>query len=534
MRPLLFVLGLTVLICSCQSAGLKQLTDIEGYIQEDHKKAYQELSEIKQDSNSTKEEKALYSLLWSMALDKNYIDVKSDSLIAPAVKYYSRHGSKQHRFLAYYYAGRVFENAGEYNDALTYYMKAEQSIDNTISKEYLVRLYTAKQRLYYRQYAYDRAIEQAQKARSISKTLENPQYYLRNTLDVALMYSIKEENSKSDLILDSLGVWITDHNVLCPSTYYSSLIRSAVGNNSDTVLIDSLYSAYEKQCKNERIQEDPLISALVNKARGDYNAVISSLSSSVPDNTFKSISYYSILYLSHKALGHYKEALENFVEYQKTVEKHTMSIFNNDTRFLEERYKNELVKERNIRRTMVLIALILVLVAVIVVVVVTGVKRKQRYDEELESARSEYEFLKEVMNSPHEGPDGVQKALESRLQALRPFIRKDQWLPSPDVVRQLRKMNEANLEMFRSVGLIYAMTYPEFVAELVKYGLSSEEIGLCAMYISDYSTKELPKTSKSGNIYLINGEIRKKLQIPANGEKLGHWLQNLFVSVYKR
>ena len=138
MRPLLFVLGLTVLICSCQSAGLKQLTEIEGYIQEDHKKAYQELSEIKQDSKSTKEEKALYSLLWSMALDKNYIDVKSDSLIAPAVKYYSRHGIKQHRFLAYYYAGRVFENAGEYNDALTYYMKAEQSIDKTISKEYLV------------------------------------------------------------------------------------------------------------------------------------------------------------------------------------------------------------------------------------------------------------------------------------------------------------------------------------------------------------------------------------------------------------
>lgn len=297
-------------------------------------------------------------------------------------------------------------------------------------------------------------------------------------------------------------------------------------------MIDSLFSKYSSLCKEEGIPIDALMYSVAKRAIGDYNAAISALNAVEPGNGLSRLNYYSNLYLAHKGLGQYKEALENVIDYQIEFEKQETAIFNNDTRFLEERYQNELMKERNIRKTMVLIALIVALIAVIVVVVVAGIKRKQRYDEELESARSEYEFLKEVMNSPHEGPDGVQKALESRLQALRPFIRKDQWLPSPDVVRQLRKMNEANLEMFRSVGLIYAMTYPEFVAELVKYGLSSEEIGLCAMYISDYSTKELPKISKSGNIYLINGEIRKKLQIPANGEKLGHWLQNLFLSVY--
>lgn len=532
MRPLLFVLGLTVLICSCQSARLKQLTEIEGYIQEDHKKAYQELSEIKQDSKSTKEEKALYSLLWSMALDKNYIDVKSDSLIAPAVKYYSRHGSKQHRFLAYYYAGRVFENAGEYNDALTYYMKAGQSIDKTISKEYLVRLYTANQRVYSSQYAYDKAIEQVQNARHISVSLENPLYYLRNTLDLSYYYTSQQKYSAAESVLDSLKYWMDQRSFRYPSSYYSCLLGNMVNRSNDTQLIESLFKQYVCRCKEEGVSIDTMIYAGTKLTLKDYNSAIDALSSYKPKPGIMTLKYYSMLFFANKGLGQYNEALDNILKYQIEFEKQETTTLNNDTRFLEERYKNELVKERNIRRTMVLMALILVLVAVIVVVVVSGVKRKQRYDEELESARSEYEFLKEVMNSPHEGPDGVQKALESRLQALRPFIRKDQWLPSPDVVRQLRKMNEANHEMFRSVGLIYAMTYPEFVAELVKYGLSSEEIGLCAMYISDYSTKELPKTSKSGNIYLINGEIRKKLQIPANGEKLGHWLQNLFLSVY--
>ena len=91
---------------------------IEGYIQEEPRRALEELSVMNRDSLSGARERGQYSLLLSMALDKNYIDLKSDSLILPAAEYYSRHGDNYHRFLARYYQGRVYENATDYEKAL--------------------------------------------------------------------------------------------------------------------------------------------------------------------------------------------------------------------------------------------------------------------------------------------------------------------------------------------------------------------------------------------------------------------------------
>ena len=73
------------------------------------------------------EDKARYALLKSMALDKNYIDIKTDSIIAPAVKYYECHGSKEERFLCNYYHARIYENAGDVKSALLAAVKAEST-----------------------------------------------------------------------------------------------------------------------------------------------------------------------------------------------------------------------------------------------------------------------------------------------------------------------------------------------------------------------------------------------------------------------
>ena len=84
------------LSCSKQTETDVKLRAIEAYIQEDPSRALEELSLINIDSLQYAGEQGLYSLLFSMALDKNYIDIKSDSLIAPALSYYSHHGDGDH------------------------------------------------------------------------------------------------------------------------------------------------------------------------------------------------------------------------------------------------------------------------------------------------------------------------------------------------------------------------------------------------------------------------------------------------------
>ena len=76
-----------------------------------------------------KSQKARYSLLYSMALDRNYVETTDARIIMPAVKYYERHGSPDDRLKALFYFGRMQTNAGEYDKAVVTLSRALEYSD---------------------------------------------------------------------------------------------------------------------------------------------------------------------------------------------------------------------------------------------------------------------------------------------------------------------------------------------------------------------------------------------------------------------
>jgi tetratricopeptide (TPR) repeat protein len=84
---------------------------------------------------------AKYSLYLSAAYDKNYIDVRSDSLIDRALAYYENHGSKRERMLSFYYKGIVLMNQKAYTSAVGFFEKAAQVADNIGDNHYLGLIY---------------------------------------------------------------------------------------------------------------------------------------------------------------------------------------------------------------------------------------------------------------------------------------------------------------------------------------------------------------------------------------------------------
>ena len=118
MRQLVITLLIVISFVSCSNT-YSQLQEIESYIEEDPKRALEEIRNLNPDKlQHSPRTKAKHALLHSMALDKNYIDLTTDSIIAPAVKYYSKHGSADDRLLMHYYMGRIYENAGDDANAL--------------------------------------------------------------------------------------------------------------------------------------------------------------------------------------------------------------------------------------------------------------------------------------------------------------------------------------------------------------------------------------------------------------------------------
>ena len=112
----------------------RHLKDIESYISARPDSALAELRSIDTLDLHTRAAKAKYSLLHAMALDKNYIDTTDLGIITPAVSYYENHGSIDDRMKAYYYQGRIYENAGDMYSAMnaltTAYDISEKSDDN--------------------------------------------------------------------------------------------------------------------------------------------------------------------------------------------------------------------------------------------------------------------------------------------------------------------------------------------------------------------------------------------------------------------
>ncbi len=82
------------------------------------------LGAIEPKSIVTKRQKARYALLMTAALDKNYIDVSSDSLIRVAVEYYSKRNVTKERMMSWYYNGIVFKNSASYAGAIVSLEKA--------------------------------------------------------------------------------------------------------------------------------------------------------------------------------------------------------------------------------------------------------------------------------------------------------------------------------------------------------------------------------------------------------------------------
>ena len=124
MKKILFIVSIIVFSC-CERATPSSLHSAEALIGSHPDSALTLLRSIDRNSLRTPEEEAKYALLMSAALDKNYIDIQSDSLILKAVNYYSKHGDHADKMLSWYYHGICLKNAGQLIPAMIAFEKAE-------------------------------------------------------------------------------------------------------------------------------------------------------------------------------------------------------------------------------------------------------------------------------------------------------------------------------------------------------------------------------------------------------------------------
>ena len=165
-KYILYLLLVWVVMLGCSDS--KHITEplhrAEALMNEEPDSAWAVLNTVSPDEMGQNRNRALYTLLYTQAQDKTYRDETNDSLISVAVDYYRDTDDVRHKFLSYYYKGRVHFNAKDYLSATTCYMEAEQ-LAKEVDDDYLVGLlYAELGRIYNIYYDYPKSLEAYQKA----------------------------------------------------------------------------------------------------------------------------------------------------------------------------------------------------------------------------------------------------------------------------------------------------------------------------------------------------------------------------------
>lgn len=163
MKTLGRILAICILMClaACQdhSALLNKLNEAENWMDENPELAMSALKTIEPSELDREAHQARYALLYSQALDKNYIDSTNDSLISIAVDYYKDTEEVRPKFLSYYYLGRIYTNANELTKAMLAFMEAELLVDELGDDYAAGLLYHQMGVIYEEYYDFPKALE---------------------------------------------------------------------------------------------------------------------------------------------------------------------------------------------------------------------------------------------------------------------------------------------------------------------------------------------------------------------------------------
>ncbi|MBO4633951.1 MAG: hypothetical protein J5669_01115 [Bacteroidales bacterium] len=164
-------------------------------------------------SFSSKRDKARYSLLLSMALDKNYIDITSDSIITTAVQYYAPHPCEE-RMLSYYYQGIVFKNMNATAAATVALEKAKEDAEVLGDWYYLGLINRNKAELFNETCNFPAAIQCAQESVACFRKANTPLYAQYSQLSLAISLINNKDYDEALSELNTLSQETSDQYLL--------------------------------------------------------------------------------------------------------------------------------------------------------------------------------------------------------------------------------------------------------------------------------------------------------------------------------
>ncbi|MDE5725414.1 MAG: hypothetical protein K2I12_05330 [Duncaniella sp.] len=302
---ILSILILAISSCTSRSGKEAGLDRAETLVDSLPTEALAILDSIAVDSTDPASIRARHALLTSIAFDKSYIDLTTDSIINIALDYYSCHPKDINNVKALYYRGRIEENKCDINKAIHYYVKAESNAKEIGSHFWLGRIYTRIRALLCSTFSGQEALKFAKMAHNEYVLSEASEYIPHSAYEVAMSYANVLMYDKAINVADSLLLAINQDELPELRNYILSLLGTshfALCNYEESVNIyDRLYDDNDTVFYNN---DRHVMMTLYSMMNMDDKSSL--LEESKHDNMNSEIPAYEYLYKQ----GRYKEAYD--------------------------------------------------------------------------------------------------------------------------------------------------------------------------------------------------------------------------------
>lgn len=511
----IILLGFLIVACADTTEVERYLDAADVHMEENPQMALETLESIDREMLTTRKVQAKFALLYTMALDKNYIDVASDSIIAPAVRYYQNHGTAKDKLLTYYYNGVISLNAGDTERAMENYVEAERYVGECGDKKAIAILYKAKMAIYSDLYEHDKAILQGKLA---------AQYFLDDCDTLRYINTINDITAQYDLLDDSLAVvtnleairghWdiMTDAQ---KSNYYAISLSNAL-KHPVYLEIASLLQDYQDHISDPRYIKWMIV-ANAYLTINDYKGASYALEQYDRYDGRVQLPYFWIKASIQEHNGLYTDAIEIYKQYISFMDSDKLSVIEGDTKFIEERYKSEL---KVLKQSLYIIVITFTLLIIILILIILSQRMKKVKEEkriqkiefdkerkvivgEKEQVEAKYVLLKEEK----EETERMFASLKAEIAQLKK-IRKDKSIDKDIIASVEQRLNVLNMFILAELSdsfekIAYAelgklmedregflestrktfmVSHPKFMSYLQKKNLTEWEIGCCCLY----------------------------------------------------
>ncbi len=511
-----------MMLASCEAGRTRGvLDDVAGFIEARPDSALAVLEGVRNDgqlSMAGRQVKAKFALLYSMALDKNYIDLTSDSIIAPAVAYYFRHGRPDDRLRAHYYRARIAENAGNEDEAMAWLVRGERCSGGAGDYNTKGRLYSSKGRIYYKQLKFAESADNMLSAMECFQKAGNDSQSCRMALKASNCFLTLGNRVMSDSLLDCASKYKALLSGETLSLYYEQQFLLADSDSARRQILQQ----YEDEVPSEdfdflRLADCEIGLCCFDKAE-EYLSRFAADDPSRADNA--RYQYYRARCAS--ACENYKEAFEHLQTYLSLTDSIAFRAAYQNTEFIEEREQSrETINAQKYRNIILSLAVMVAVLVIALLAVMIKLLRDRARDYErrnrevsalYDSLLDERDSLKEFLASSRD--NNAYDIFKKRYSVINGFVSScavSDGHAAEGVIDELKSLISDRSEYVRESVTLVSSFYPDFMSYLNAHGLTDKEREYCCLLALGMRGKDIGNFIEVRRHYQYGFNIRKKL-----------------------